>query len=100
MMGHMGIIRSIINIQDTLFVGTGNGLYRLSTDQLATRRISQYPSDGSVQLQRLKRNFMLSRRWLIRILVGFQGAAAGLVDIPLTDLGHSWTDITPTTLGP
>ena len=96
MIGDMGDIRSIVNIQDTLFVGTGNGLYRLSADSwqrvefpVSVGRIrSAAATEGKLYVvaemadtdpRKVSRG--LQRAWSI-----FRS----------TDLGSSWDDITPT----
>ena len=95
MMGDMGYIVAIVNIQDTLFVGTNNGLYRLSAD--SWQRMEFPVSAGWVRSLAATENKLyvaaemndaepraVSREqqawWIFRS----------------TDLGNSWDDITPT----
>jgi len=95
MMGHMGVIGSIVNIQDTLFVGTGNGLYRLGTDSwqsvkfpvsvslirsvAATEKNLYVAAEVTADPRKVSRG-LLQAWWIFRS----------------TDLGNSWDDITPT----
>ena len=95
MMGNMWYIRSIVNIQDTLFVGTGNGLYRLSADSwqsvefpvpvtlvrsvAATEKNLYVAAEIHADPRKVSRG-LLQAWWIFRS----------------TDLGNSWDDITPT----
>ena len=95
MMGNMGYIRSIVNIQDTLFAGTGNGLYRLGTDSwqsvkfpvsvslirsvAATEKNLYVAAEISADPRKVSRG-LLQAWWIFRSI----------------DLGNSWADITPT----
>ena len=96
MMGDMGDIRSIVNIQGTLFAGTNNGLYRLSADSwqrvefpvsvgrirsVATTEKKLYVAAGMSDADPRKVSRGEQRAWSI-----FRS----------TDLGNSWDDITPT----
>ena len=96
MMGNMGYIRSIVSIQNTLFVGTGNGLYRLSADSwqhvefpVSVKRIRSvasteeklYVAAEMADTDPRKVSRGLQRAWSV-----FRS----------TDLGNSWDDITPT----
>ena len=95
MMGAMGDIRAIVNIQDTLFAGTGNGFYRLGTDSwqsvkfpvsvslvrsiAATEKNLYVAAEISADPRKVSRG-LLQAWWIFRS----------------TDLGNSWDDITPT----
>ena len=100
MMGHMGIIGSIINIQDTLFVGTGNGLYRLSAD--SWQRVEFPVSVGRIRSaagteEKLYVVAEMSETDPRKVSRGLQRAWSIFRS---TDLGNSWTDITPTNAWP
>ena len=100
MIGHMGVIGSITNIQDTLFVGTENGLYRLSAD--SWQRVEFPVSVGLIRSAAAteERLYVVAEmadtdprkvsRGLLRAWSIFRS----------TDLGNSWTDITPTNAWP
>ena len=95
MMGNMGYIRSIVNIQDTLFAGTGNGFYRFGADSwqsvefpvsvslvrsvAATKKNLYVAAEISADPRKVSRG-LLQAWWIFRS----------------TDLGNSWDDITPT----
>ena len=95
MIGKMEYIRSIVNIQDTLFVGTGNGLYHLGTDNwqsvefpvpvtrvrsvAATEKNLYVAAEIHADPRKVSRG-LLQAWWIFRS----------------TDLGNSWDDITPT----
>ena len=95
MIGNMGYISSIVNIQDTLFAGTGNGLYRLSADNwqsvefpvpvtfvrsvAATEKKLYVAAEIHADPHKVSRG-LLQAWWIFRS----------------TDLGNSWDDITPT----
>ena len=95
MMGDMGYIRSIVNIQDTLFAGTGNGFYRFGADSwqsvefpvsvslvrsvAATEKNLYVAAEISADPRKVSRG-LLQAWWIFRS----------------TDLGNSWDDITPT----
>ena len=95
MIGNMGYIGSIVNIQDTLFAGTGNGLYRLGTDNwqnvefpvpvtfvrsvAATEKNLYVAAEIRADPHKVSRG-LLQAWWIFRS----------------TDLGNSWDDITPT----
>ena len=96
MMGDMGYIRSIVNIQDTLFAGTSNGFYRLSADSwqgvkfpvsvgrirslAATEKKLYVAAEMSDADPRAVLSGQQQAWWIFRS----------------TDLGNSWDDITPT----
>ena len=95
MMGDMGYIRSIVNIQDTLFAGTGNGFYRFGADSwqsvefpvsvslvrsvAATEKNLYVAAEVPADPRKVSRG-LLQAWWIFRS----------------TDLGNSWDDITPT----
>ena len=96
----MGTIRSIISIQNTLFAGTNNGLYRLSADSwqhvefpvavgrirsVAATETKLYVVAEMADTDPRKVSRGQQRSWSI-----FRS----------TDLGNSWTDITPTNAWP
>ena len=98
--GLMGEIRAIVNIQDTLFAGTRNGLYRLSADSwqgvkfpvpvgrirsVAATENRLYVAAEMRDMDPRKVSRGLQRAWAI-----FRS----------TDLGNSWEDITPTNAWP
>ena len=96
MMGDMGYIRSIVNIQDTLFAGTNNGLYRLSTD--SWNRV-EFP----VSVGRIRSTAVTEER--LYVVAGMadtdprkvsRGEQRAWSIFRSTDLGNSWDDITPT----
>ena len=100
MMGNMGIIGSIINIQDTLFVGTGNGLYRLSTD--SWQRVEFPVSVGRIRSAAATEEKLYVVAEMAdtdprKVSRGLQRAWSIFRS---TDLGNSWTDITPTNAWP
>ena len=95
MMGNMGYIRSIVSIQNTLFVGTGNGLYRLSADNWQS---VEFPVPVS-----LVRSVAATEKKLyvaVEIPADPHKVSRGLLQawwiFRSTDLGNSWDDITPT----
>ena len=69
--GLMKDVRSIVNIQNTLFAGTIRMDSTASVLAVGNASNFQYLSDGSVQLQRRKRNFMSWQRCVMWILVKF-----------------------------
>ena len=93
----MGDIRSIINIQDTLFAGTRNGLYRLSTE--SWERVEFPVSVGRIRSAAATE----SKLYVVadadpRIIPRGQQRAWSI--FRSTDLGNSWEDITPTNAWP
>ncbi len=96
----MGIIRSIINIQNTLFVGARNGLYRLSADSW---QHVKFPVDvgriRSVAATETKLYVAVEIRDVDPRKV-FRGQQQSWSVFHSTDLGNSWTDITPTNAWP
>jgi len=100
MMGDMGYIRSIVNIQDTLFAGTRDGLYRLSAD--SWQRMAFPVSVGRIRSaaateEKLYVAAEMSDADPRTVLRGQQQA---WWIFRSTDLGNSWTDITPTNAWP
>ena len=100
MIGHMGDIRSIVNVQDTLFVGTGNGLYRLSAD--SWQRVEFPVSVGRIRSaaateEKLYVVAEMADTHPRKVSRGLQRAWSIFRS---TDLGNSWTDITPTNAWP
>ena len=93
-------IRSIVNIQDTFFVGTSNGLYRLNAD--SWQRV-EFP----VFVERIRSAAATEEKLYVvaemadtdprRVSRGLQRAWSIFRS---TDLGNSWTDITPTNAWP
>ena len=96
----IGTIRSIVSIQNTLFAGTNNGLYHLSADSwqhvefpvsvgrirsVASTEEKLYVAAEMRDTDPRKVSRGLQRAWSI-----FRS----------TDLGNSWTDITPTNAWP
>ena len=100
MIGNMGYIRSIVNIQDTLFAGTGNGLYRLSADSWQSVKFS-------VSVGRIRSAAATEEKLYVvaemadtdprKVSRGLQRAWSIFRS---TDLGNSWDDITPTNAWP
>ena len=95
MMGDMGYILSIVSIQNTLFVGTGYGLYRLSADNWQS---VEFPVPVS-----LVRSVAATEKKLYvaaEIPADPRKVSRGLLQVwwifRSTDLGNSWDDITPT----
>ncbi len=93
----MGDIRSIINIQDTLFAGTRNGLYRLSTE--SWERVEFPISVGRIRSAAATED----KLYVVadadpRIIPRGQQRAWSI--FRSTDLGNSWEDITPTNAWP
>ena len=100
MMGHMGVIGSIINIQDTLFAGTENGLYRLSAD--SWQRVEFPVSVGRIRSAAATEEKLYVVAEMAdtdprKVSRGLQRAWSIFRS---TDLGSSWTDITPTNAWP
>ncbi len=100
MMGNMGVIGSIINIQDTLFVGTENGLYRLSAD--SWQRVEFPVSVGRIRSAAATEEKLYVVAEMAdtdprKVSRGLQRAWSIFRS---TDLGNSWTDITPTNAWP
>ena len=94
--GLMGDIRAIVNIQDTLFAGTNNGLYRLSAD--SWQRV-EFP----VSVGRIRSTAVTEER--LYVVAGMADTDPRKVSrgeqrtwsiFRSTDLGNSWDDITPT----
>ena len=89
-------IRSIVNIQDTFFVGTSNGLYRLNAN--SWQRV-EFP----VSVERIRSAAATEDKLYVvaemadtdprKVSRGLQRAWSIFRS---TDLGNSWTDITPT----
>ena len=100
MMGDMEGIRSIINIQDTLFAGTNNGLYRLSADSwqhvefpVAVGRIRSVAATE-------KKLYVVAEMADTDPRKVSRGQQRSWSIFRSTDLGNSWTDITPTNAWP
>ncbi len=96
MMGDMGYIRSIVNIQDTLFAGTSNGLYRLSAD--SWQRVAFPVSVGRIRSAAATEEKLYVVAEMAdtdprKVSRGLQRAWSIFRS---TDLGSSWDDITPT----
>ena len=100
MIGNMGDIRSIINIQDTLFVGTGNGLYRLSAD--SWQRVAFPVSVGRIRSAAgtEKRLYVVAEVADTDPRKTSRGLQRAWSIFRSTDLGSSWDDITPTNAWP
>ncbi|MYA69974.1 sigma-70 family RNA polymerase sigma factor [Candidatus Poribacteria bacterium] len=100
MMGDIGYIRSIVNIQDTLFVGTRDGFYRLSAD--SWQRVAFPVSIGRIRSVAATEEKLYVAAELSdadpRAVSRGQQQAWGI--FRSTDLGNSWTDITPTNAWP
>ncbi|MDE0015942.1 MAG: sigma-70 family RNA polymerase sigma factor [Candidatus Poribacteria bacterium] len=96
MMGDIGYIRSIVNIQDTLFVGTRDGFYRLSAD--SWQRVAFPVSVGRIRSVAATEEKLYVAAELSdadpRAVSRGQQQAWWI--FRSTDLGNSWTDITPT----
>ena len=93
----MGDIRSIINIQNTLFAGTRNGLYRLSTE--SWERVEFPISVGRIRSAAATED----KLYVVadadpRIIPRGQQRTWSI--FRSTDLGNSWEDITPTNAWP
>ena len=98
--GLMGEIGAVVNIQDTLFAGTNNGLYRLSADSWQSVK---FP----VSVGRIRSVAATENRLYVaaemrdvdprKVSRGLQRAWAIFRS---TDLGNSWEDITPTNAWP
>ena len=100
MIGDMGGIRSIINIQDTLFAGTRDGLYRLSAD-------SWQHIEFPVAVGRIRSAAATEDKLYVVAEVAdtdprkvSRGQQRSWAIFRSTDLGNSWTDITPTNAWP
>ena len=95
MMGNMGYIGSIVNIQDTLFAGTGNGLYRLSADNWQSVKFP-VPVTFVRSVAATEKNLYIAAE----IHADPRKVSRGLLQawwiFRSTDLGNSWDDITPT----
>ena len=96
MMGDMGYIRSIVNIQDTLFAGTSNGLYRLSADSWQGVK---FP----VSVGRIRSVAATEKKLYVAAEMSdadpravLRGEQQAWWIFRSTDLGNSWDDITPT----
>ena len=97
-MGDMGYIRSIVNIQDALFAGTSNGLYRLSAD--SWQRV-EFP----VSVGRIRSVATTEKKLYVAAEISdvdldprkvYRGQQRAWWIFRSTDLGNSWDDITPT----
>ena len=92
----VGDIGSIVNIQDTLFVGTGNGLYRLSAD--SWQRVEFPVSVGRIRSAAATEE----KLYVVAEMAGTdprkvsRGLQRAWSIFRSTDLGSSWDDITPT----
>ena len=96
----MGTIHSIISIQNTLFVGTRNGLYRLSVD--SWQHVEFPVAVGwirSVAATETKLYVAVEMRDVDPRKVS-RGQQRSWSIFRSTDLGNSWTDITPTNAWP
>ena len=100
MIEDMGGIRSIVNIQDTLFAATRHGLYRLSAD--SWQRVEFPVSVGRIRSAAATEDKLyvaaeMSDTDPRKVSRGQQRAWSIFRS---TDLGNSWTDITPTNAWP
>ncbi|RKU19173.1 hypothetical protein C6503_08115 [Candidatus Poribacteria bacterium] len=95
MMGDMGYIRSIVNIQDTLFAGTSNGFYRLSAD--SWQRVAFPVSVGRIRSVAATENklYVAAQMSDADPRAVSRGQQQTWWILRSTDLGNSWTDITP-----
>ena len=95
-----GGIRSIVNIQDTLFAGTNNGLYRLSAD--SWQRVEFPVSVGRIRSLAATENRLYVAAEIIDVAkcpVSL-GQQQSWWIFRSTDFGNSWDDITPTNAWP
>ena len=99
MMGDIGYIRSIVNIQDTLFVGTRDGFYRLSAD--SWQRVAFPVSVGRIRSVAATEEKLYVAAELSDAdpRAVSRGQQAWWI-FRSTDLGNSWRDITPTNAWP
>ena len=100
LMSGVGDIGSIVNIQDTLFVSTGNGLYHLSAD--SWQRVEFPVSVGRIRSAAATEEKLYVVAEMAdtdprKVSRGLQRAWSIFRS---TDLGSSWTDITPTNAWP
>ncbi|MCY3741922.1 MAG: sigma-70 family RNA polymerase sigma factor [Candidatus Poribacteria bacterium] len=96
MMGDMGYIRSIVNMQDTLFAGTSNGLYRLNAD--SWQRVAFSVSVGRIRSLAATKNklYVAAEMSDADPRAVSRGQQQAWWIFRSTDLGNSWDDITPT----
>ena len=95
MMGDMGYIRSIVNIQDTLFAGTGNGFYRFGADSWQS---VEFPVSVSLvrSVAATEKNLYVAAEISADPRAVLRGEQQAWWIFRSTDLGNSWDDITPT----
>ncbi len=98
--GLMGDIRAIVNIQDTLFAGTGNGLYRLSADRW--QRVEFPVSVGRIRSAAAteEKLYVVAEMTDTDPRKVSRGLQRAWSIFRSTDLGSSWDDITPTKAWP
>lgn len=98
--GLMGDIISIVSIQNTLFVGTGNGLYRLSAD--SWQRVEFPVSVGLIRSAAgtEEKLYVVAEMSDADPRAVLRGEQQAWWIFRSTDLGNSWTDITPTNAWP
>ena len=96
----MGDIRSIVNIQDTLFAGTSNGLHRLSADNW--QRVAFPVSVGRIRSVAATENklYVAAEASDADPRAVSRGQQQTWWIFRSTDLGNSWDDITPTNAWP
>ncbi len=91
-------IRSIVEIQDTIFVGTDNGLYRLEAD--AWKSVDFPENIGGIRSVAVTNDMLYVAAELSDTESDPRLISRGLQRswwiFRSTDLGRSWTDITPT----
>ena len=96
---------AVVAIQDTLFVGAGNGLYRFSADADNWQRV-EFPGHvgeiHSIATTEGKIYVAASFSWDGQVEPDkvFRGLERGWWIFRSTDLGDSWEDITPTNAWP
>ncbi|RKU24396.1 hypothetical protein C6499_17145 [Candidatus Poribacteria bacterium] len=100
MIGDIGYIRSIVNIQDTLFAGTRNGFYRLSAD--SWQRMAFPVSVGRIRSAAATEEnlYVAAEMSDADPRAVSRGQQQAWWIFRSTDLGNSWTDITPTNAWP
>ena len=98
--GLRGEIGTVVNIQDTLFAGTNNGLYRLSANSWQGVK---FP----VPVKRIRSVAATEKRLYVAAEMGHvdprkvsRGLQRAWAIFRSTDLGNSWEDITPTNAWP
>ena len=96
--GLIGDIRSVVNIKNYMFVGTDNGFYRLERD--TWKRLKFPVSAGMIRSVTSAEEKLYVAVELSRDLWDPRKVSQGLQRswwiYRSTDLGNSWTDITPT----